>query len=520
MRGLSGGVVSRRIGRWSAAMLLLLGGAAAVVVATPADAQAPASGERVTLRTPGPGQPGRILRAALAQPHIAIAPTQPAITLPPDTTFTQGVVVIGADVYLESEVRGDVVVVGGDLFLRPGAAVLGRAIAYGGGVYFSLLARVEGTAYAFRDVTFVPTRGDGQLALDFQRLRVDRSSVAELPGIYGLRLPGYNRVDGAVLPWGPALAFGGGRLQVEPLVTYRSHLGVVDPSVRIAFEGNGGLGAELFAGRGTFTNDAWMRGDLVNSAATLVFGDDVRNYYRATRVEAHLRRDLTRGPAFLVPGIGGLTEGARSVGAFGEPVSRPWSAFGRGDTTRLLRANPPVTGGWISSALATLDAGWDDGALQAGAEARLEVPVAVSRGERFVQLTVDATSGFRTFGTQRLDLRAHLVTTAGDAVPTQRYAYLGGGATLATLDPLALGGDELLFVEGVYSIPLHGLALPVVGAPTVGVRYAVGSAGIGSLPSLTQNVGLRLALPLLRVDFMVDPASGDRAVGIGTSILR
>lgn len=495
-------------------------GVAACVVPGPARAQAPLASPRLEVGDAGPGRAGRLLRAVLARPHLALAPAEPAIVLPRDTTFDRSVVVVGADLYLESVVHGDVVVVGGDLFLRPGAAVQGRAVAYGGGVYFSLLARVDGSADAFRDVGFAPVARDGMLVLDYRRLRAESARAVELPGIYGLRVPSYTRVDGLAVTVGPTITLGSGTVELDPTVTYRSHLGALDPALRASYQGAAPLRLELDAARGTFTNDAWMRGDLVNSAAVLVFGDDARNYYRATRGELRATVDLGRGAGYLTPGLGALTERASSLGPAEEVRSAPWSLWGRDGRSRMRRPNPPVTGGWITSVLASLGGGWEDERIEAALSTRLELPVAVSAGGRFVQATLDATLGFATIGSQRFTARGHLVATAGDDTPAQRFAYLGGGATLPTMDELGQGGDQLLFMEGVYAVPLRWPALPLLGTPTVGARYAVGAAGIGSLPSLTQNVGLRVQLDLLHLDVMVDPATGDRAIAVGTSVFR
>ena len=84
---------------------------------------------------------------------------------------------------------------------------------------------------------------------------------------------------------------------------------------------------------------------------------------------------------------------------------------------------------------------------------------------------------------------------------------MGGAGTLATVDLLALGGDHLLFLQGDYMIPLEIIKLPIVGNPFIGLRYAVGNAGVGELPSLIQNLGVGIGASFLRVDFSFDPAS-------------
>ena len=95
--------------------------------------------------------------------------------------------------------------------------------------------------------------------------------------------------------------------------------------------------------------------------------------------------------------------------------------------------------------------------------------------------------------------------TGGDA-PPQRFAYLGGGGTLATVDLLALGGDRLVYVEGEYFYPLKAPLLPFVGAPIISLRYAAGSAGVDELPDFIQNIGIGIGVKLIKVQYHIDPS--------------
>ena len=91
-------------------------------------------------------------------------------------------------------------------------------------------------------------------------------------------------------------------------------------------------------------------------------------------------------------------------------------------------------------------------------------------------------------------------------LPTQRWAYLGGSGTLATVDLLGLGGDNLLFLQGDYIIPIERIQLPFLGSPFLALRYAAGTAGAGELPTLIQNLGVGAGVGFLRVDYTIDPA--------------
>jgi hypothetical protein len=124
----------------------------------------------------------------------------------------------------------------------------------------------------------------------------------------------------------------------------------------------------------------------------------------------------------------------------------------------------------------------------------------------FTQTTIDSHAEFPTFGKQSFLFRGHALLGNADGIP-QRYGYLGGAGTLATVNLLALGGDRLLYVEGEYRIPVKLVQLPFLGSPYLALRYAAGNAGVGGLPALIQNVGPALGMGFLRVDYAIDPSS-------------
>lgn len=487
--------------------------------------QSPASSPVLVVRDVGPGTPGRYLRNVLAGPHVAYAGGDTSrVDLPRDTTYAATVVVYGRDATVASRVHGDVVVVGGDLFLHPGAVIDGRAVAIGGGVYNSTLAVVRGGQVAYRDQTFVAgaaTAGD-TLRLDYRSLAGDPPPLVSFPA-YGMRFPLYDRVDGLSLTFGPYIALDTGRVVVEPTVTYRSQLGVVDPAVQAQIPLGRRTTLYASAGRGTFTNDAWIRSDVLNSVSTFATGTDTRNYFRADRAELRAEHRLEGATADLTPSLGVLYERDWSVGPDAFSESGPYSIFDRRDRDNgILRPNPGIARGSIASALVGATAHWQgQGNVVLGGSVRVELPfvVPVNTG-RFAQGTVDANVGFPTFGLQRLDVFARAVVTVGDTAAPQRFAYLGGSGTIVTRDLLSLGGDEQLYVESQYTIPLDRPRIPFVGLPTVAIRHVIGSAGVGGLPRYVQNVGARLSLNILRLDYAIDPATRDSRFGVSLSLFR
>jgi hypothetical protein len=294
----------------------------------------------------------------------------------------------------------------------------------------------------------------------------------------------------------------------------------VDPQAQLRGTIGRRLTVELNGGRYTETNERWIYSDIANSLHTLWSGSDARNYYRADRVDGSVAWLLETTTAQFTINVGARTEKARSVRPDTGVLGGPWTLLDRNDPFGRLRPNPHVLPGTISSALGGVVMAWANQGVTANLSAEVEVPFSTPDESRFVQTTLDGFVGFPTFGTQTVEIESHALVTAGDTAPPQRYSYLGGEGTLPTFDLLQFGGDELFFAEGRYIIPVDRIRIRVLGSPTVTLRYITGGAGVGKLPSLEQNVGVRLALSFGRLDYLVDPASHRSKFSVGLSIFR
>jgi hypothetical protein len=346
-----------------------------------------------------------------------------------------------------------------------------------------------------------------------------RERALSLPLGIGLRIPTYDRVNGLTVPWGPQLTLADDRVHFDALVKYRSNLGKWDPSIDGVLRPGDENELNLFAGRGTFTNDSWIRSDLMNSLAALGVGSDSRNWFRGDRATARFTRTLTASALTLTPFIGGNIERDWSTGSLA-PQKSPWSFFGRKGRLRMRRPNPRVDIGHIGSILGGSGLTFGKGGVDAALDAQVEhsvkatlaqdcsgVPIPCLPIDRnFTQFTLDGRVQFPTFASQSLSIKGHALITGSDVAPPQRYSYLGGAGTLATVDLLALGGDRLLYVEGDYIIPINKIQLPYAGNPFLALRYAAGNAGVGELPDLIQNIGIGAGVSFLRVDYSIDPA--------------
>ena len=476
--------------------------------------------QRVYVRDAGPGEPGEILREALERPYVMVHERWNT-RLFRDSVFDRTVLVLGSDASVASTVHGDVIVVGGDIYLRPGARIDGRAIAYGGGVYDSQQAEVKGGRFSYWNTRFDIEKTERGIALDYRPPAVfEEAELVALPLLYGLRIPTYTRVDGLGLPWGPRFTLawgGGGSLQVDPTVTYRSDIGAFDPAARVTLRLDPAWSVAAFGGRGTFTNDDWIESDFINSVKVLVDGRDYRNYWRADRVEGRVVRTFTGSAGTLMLWGGARTERDWSITAGG-----PWSLRGRTVGDGMIRPNPEVERGRLSSALAGASGSLALPELELSARVEVERPFDAASGERFTQTSIDAGVRFATFGSQSLELRSHAVLTAGDTAPPQRFSYLGGSGTLPTFSVLQFGGEQLLFVESAYNIPITGVQLPILGPPVLSLRHALGAAGVGKLPDFEQNLIVRVALGIVVAQYAIDPATRNDAFSIGltTPIIR
>lgn len=471
----------------------------------------------VVVRTGGQRNSAEFIREAVAQKHVIIRGSG-KLELPRDSTITSTLIVIGRPTYLASAVQGNVVVIGGDLFLRPGVDVAGHAVAIGGIVAPTTLGRVGGRIESYRDDLYDVTQGPSTVLLDLREREqeLDPIPLVQTAGIYGLLIPTYDRVDGLSMPVGAIVTAPGGAVVLAPVITYRSRLGAWDPSVSATVNEGGDIHFAGRAGYFTRTNEAWNYSDLVNSATSFFTGLDSRNYFRSKTAEGRVFVSVARPGLNIEPFIGARYESVIPITAAGNV----FSVRGKKSDEKTARPNPLVEAGTIGSGLVGAQMYDTLGMVTSRLRAEVEKSfTTVSGTGGFTQLTLDGRVGFPTFATQSLRIRAHAVGTIGDSVARSRYAYLGGSGTLPVLELLELGGSQLLFIESRYMIPLPGIALPLVGSPTLTLRHIMGSAGVGSLPSLEQEVGVGIGLSALRFDY-TKAANGSRGhkFGIGISL--
>jgi hypothetical protein len=477
-------------------------------------AQVTAQSVTATVRDAGPGDAGRLLKEALQKTHTLIYTPGSKVRLPKDSSFASGLVIVGSDAAVASTVHGDVVVVNGDLFLHPGASIDGRTIALGGNVYGSPQATVKGQSASYPDISYTVAKTANEISLSYRGHSVGTEVPwVTLPSLYGFRSIDYTRVDGVSIAWGPRFQLRDGTITFDPTVTYRSDIGEFDPSGVIKARFTSGWELTASGAQSTYSNDRWIYPDFPNPVEVVFTGKDYRNYWRGVRYEGSVGRVWEGDSQRLEVSLGGRTEHDWSIAAGG-----PWSVANGDSPQGILRPNPEVLSGRISSAIAGIEGHWEGFLLRTNGTATFEVPWTTPNGSRFFQTTIDARGVMPTFGAQSLNLHVHTVLTAGDTAPPQRLAYLGGAGTLSPFDVLEFGGDELLWLQARYDFPIQRVQIPILGVPTISPQYAVGSAGIHRLPSFNHAIGLRLTLSLLYVSYDIDPKSGHGAVRVGVNL--
>lgn len=423
-------------------------------------------------------------------------------------------VVYDAEVRLEGNVENVAVVLGGDLWIRPGGRV-GRAVAVlGGGVYPAGLAVLE------RDSVFhADPRG---------RVRIETRpgvagepaetyvAVVELappprPALVSpvlTALPTYDRVNGVTLrgevqlrptrrEGGPVVnAWGALRLQQENRlgggVRWRVPLGV--ENLHLTGE----------ASRATRSNDRWIYGDIANSVRAVTLGSDYRDYWDAdllrVMVERPVGKPLIAGESWLGPRFGAQLSRDRSL-----PTQAPWSLFGRGG---LERENPEVLEGTIVSLLAGTTYAVRAPTSRFDGTLDVEHALAGAGDAGFTQAL--ATGSYTARAMRTHELRVYFRAMAplfGSDPPPQRSGILGGSGTLPSEPIAAFRGDHLVFVESAYAVPLPWIVLPVIGSPSVEALHVVGAAWEGGdEPAWVQNAGAGLVFAFFAARAYVNPA--------------
>lgn len=406
--------------------------------------------------------------------------------------------VLEADVKIEGEVSGDIAVVGGDLFLRPGARVLGQVLVLGGGFYSSQRAEVDGL------LTYRPNY---RYELRYEGDEIHILSVGELletltlHGLSGIVFPTYQRVDGWTFGLGATVrqVEWAWRPSLEGRVRLKAGEGRVEGTIRQTWYPSRSLRFGAEAERVTRSNESWVRGNISNTLSFLFAGDDFRNYYEADRVAFFLRGTETAGWA---PILEVEWEKARSLSS-----SDRFVLFASDDT----EPNPSIDSGEA----------WT---LKLGTTVRRKTELTSLKVTTSVEFADSSVAGDFTyvigeirgnwegpgFGGHGLEASLFLKGDLSGSSPRQRWTAVGGLATLPTIPLLSERGSRLAFGRVTYLIPLEIFRVGMLGVPQMFFRAATGAGwGEGDKPMFETNLISGIRLSFFELAVAVDPSGSD-----------
>lgn len=399
---------------------------------------------------PGPGL--SVEARAELERQLALRPLvfEGDIAIPRDSLVPRGILLLGGTLYFQGRTPGSVTVVGGDLYVRPGAEIGGDAIAIGGGLYGSALARVAGQRRVIRgrNVRIVREPGRAEVIADPER----EPFPVTLKGIYGFSPEMYNRVDGLAVRWGarnrpPPKGGRPLRLAAEAILrTSRDDIGWEASAEKELLSHRLVLRAATY--NLTDTAERWHRGDVETSLAAFFLGEDNRFYFERKGVELRGVKDL-RGPLSLETAL--RSDEYRSL-VTQDPLTVASDDF---------LPNLPVSHGTMRSAIAAVTwEGRDDREAPArGWWGRLEGETAggfLEGDHSFTAARLDVRR-HQPIGAHRLDARVVLGGRIGGTLPEQKRYHLGGAATLPGYEALSVLGDRAALLNLRYRIPAPAL---------------------------------------------------------------
>lgn len=479
--------------------------AALLLLALPAGLRA----QDAEIRLRGRGEPAldARIRQLLREPGWAVWTRDTLIAR--GDTVRERVLVVGPTVRIEGTLLRELVSIGGDVFVRPTARLLGPVHSIAGGWYPSNLATVEG------EVTNEPL-APYEVERTPEGIIIRGTTHRRLAGFEAV-IPTYDRVNGLSIGAGAAIrlpAFARLETSLHAQGVYRSERGEVDPTVELRLQRGGtrlAAGAEVT----TLNNHAWIRSDLSNSVNYLFLGKDVRHYYQAERAWVELRRQVQGGAARTELRVRGQVEDASSLAA-----DDPWSLF----SPDSIRPNgyPAVGGGTRSadegrttSLLAGLDLEWERPTFVTRLDAATEFGIDALDGDfRFARYEATADFAMQALRDHTLELEVHvrgpLPGSTEDEerfIPRQRWSSVGGSGTLYTFEDGQFFGDRVALVETTYSIPLgRRFRMAYLGIPSLDLLHVAGMAWQrGGDRGFEQNVGMRLGYNVAYVRVVSNP---------------
>ena len=379
--------------------------------------------------------------------------------IPAGTSLDAPVALLRGELVVNGVIRGDVVLLDGDLSLGADGRIEGDVLIVGGRLRAGEASAIDGLLTEFPETFRWETEG-GVLVVTEASLRQERGIR-----LFGSRISiragtNYNRIEGLPVHFGPVIESSGENpIRLEGLVTWRTEQSFTDDELgfRILLERRIGRPARFFYGASAYSEvtpiERWGLGDLEASLATFLLHRDYRDYFERHGWSAFVGAAASRLPIRAQIGY-------RDEKHFALPVGSPWSLsrnagpwrplplVGEGDV-RLIEfevrvddrnsADDPTDGWYLNARLRygltgdlTLPPFAED-SFSIAANPTTDLPTEFSSG--FLDLRRYA----RVDPTSHLALRLVLAGSInGRRLPTQFQHALGGEGSLPGWKPFEL----------------------------------------------------------------------------------
>jgi hypothetical protein len=457
------------------------------------------------LPLPGAGQepiPGQVLPREVREQVLQFLNAPATLRLPGGARIPRGTTVegdvgmLGGGLQLAGRIRGDLVVVNGDLRLEDGAVVEGAVLVVGGRVTGAELARIDAGLEVHQASLRYRIRDD--------RVEVEESPGVEVPGFLErdlgpgrvrltLRTAGnYNRVEGLPVSFGPVLEVGGRNpFLLESFGIWRSvdGLDLSRENLGYSFQAQQGLGGsgELFLGLSTFSRVTQVedRGlsDIEASLATFLLRRDLLDYFgrsgwsasvalrpvdRPIRFQAEYREEDHTSVSARDPWtIRDQDRAWRPLAAMAEGPLRTLALEAALDTRDDLRE--PAMGWWVQTRIRRAVGG--DLRFPAFWREANQGPEGFVLAPGVFPLALDGMLDLRRYNRLGPDSRLHFRLLAagsldGNPLPPQHQVALGGEGSLPGHSRFALdcgARASTLLREGEAVHPFYGCDRVLLG---------------------------------------------------------
>ncbi|HEY6953245.1 MAG TPA: BamA/TamA family outer membrane protein [Bacteroidota bacterium] len=376
-------------------------------------------------------------------------------TIPEHRTVRSNVVVKGGDLTVYGKIDGDVLVVGGSLYVKDGGRITGNARVINGDIVREDGGIIEGYA----DKTSSRTVGYRENRHRFTHPSNSFTApwISENANLDNF-IVRYNRVEGLFLGLGSEKKFNwDGRRSFNSYGsvgwgirshTWRGNLGIVRQFSLKTTEGDELLELGVEGYSLTDSKDQWLIDVHENSAAALLIHEDFRDYYERNGFSAHVAYYGQNDDVKTELKLAYLADKYASLGNNTE-----WAMFGG---EKLFRPNPAINDGSMRSILAYAGfstenktsrgpGGWSVfGSFEYG-------PRSLGGKFNFDQYIFDVRRYQPLSSYDNLNLRLRAGTSDG-TLPIQKTYNLGGLGTLSGFPFKSETGNRMILFNAEYIV--------------------------------------------------------------------